>query len=131
MKTKLLVFLTGILVMPLCLMASVEEQPQVPEEAGEEYVLQPVSEGLFENESENTADLHRGGKACGPKQHDRRDCGQDEILAHSFPVPVPLYGNVCRNGLFYCTTPPLPVGTSCHCWDMFGYIWLYGTIHTW
>ena len=129
MKTKLLVFLTGILVMPLCLMASVEERPQVPEEAGEEYMLQPVSEGLFENESERTADSHRGGKSCGPKQHDRRDCGQDEILAHSFPAP--LHGNICRNGFAFCYTyAPAPVGAPCHC-EYLGYVWLEGTVSTW
>ncbi len=125
MQTKLLtfIFLTGALILPFGLMASVEEQPQVP-------TSYPADFDYMEPNESEIQRMHEGGKSCGPTEHDGEDCGQDAILAHSYPVPV--YGNVCRNGLFYCYTyAPAPVGALCHCHDFFGNIWLEGTVHTW
>ena len=51
-----------------------------------------------------------------------------------YPMPVPppppvFWGNVCRQGVFYCyMIYANAVGTPCQCYGAYGYIWLYGNV---
>ena len=52
-------------------------------------------------------------------------------LAHNpYYYPYPIFGNVCRYGLSYCYTVPLPVGATCSCYT-FGFLWFVGSVSTW
>ena len=118
MKTKLLYFLIGTLIMPLAL-ASIEGFDGYMEMVEEQPEIQLT---------------HTGGNSCGTTRQDYGDCDQEVIMAHApHPhVPVyPVYSNICRSGGFYCWTQPRPLGMPCQCWDMFGFVWFYGTISPW
>ena len=46
-------------------------------------------------------------------------------------IPYYTYGNVCRRGGWWCYHSVLPVGSSCSCWNVLGFLWFVGHISTW
>ena len=113
MKTKILCFLVGALFCGPLAFSSIKENP---DSLNELNTVNPPP--LILPEEKGIALEEEGITEVQPDPA--------KVLAHG-PYQ-PFLGGVCRNGLWYCGHIPLPVGSYCQCYNIYGYLWFIGTI---